>query len=274
MSYQLIIEAGQTRGRYFRDLWAYRELFGFLAWRDILVRYKQTVVGVAWSVIRPLLTMLVFTVVLGHWAGLGERTSVPYPVLVYAAMLPWQFFANTFQEGANSLLANSAMISKVYFPRLIVPATAMVVSLIDFAISLVILAGVMALYAYLPPWQIVLLPLFLLLAMVVSLGAALWVSALNVKYRDFRYVVPFIVQFGLYVSPVGFASDIVPEHWRLLYSCNPLVGVIDGFRWCILGADAHFYWPGLLLSVALALALLAGGVAFFRKMEHEFADVI
>lgn len=274
MPYQLVIEAGKTRRRYFRDLWVYRELFLFLAWRDILVRYKQTVIGVAWSVLRPLLTMVVFTVVFGKLLGREAATAAPYAVVVYAAMLPWQFFANTFQEGANSLLANSAMISKVYFPRIIVPTTAMIVSLIDFAISLAILAILMVVFAYAPPARVVLLPFFLLLAVIVALGAAFWVSALNVKYRDFRYVVPFVVQFGLYISPVGFTSDLVPGNWRLLYSLNPMAGVIDGFRWCILGADSALYWPGLVLSIVLSLAVFATGILFFRRQERDFADVI
>lgn len=274
MSYQLVIQAGHSHRRYFRDLWAYRELFLFLAWRDILVRYKQTVIGIAWSVLRPLLTMVVFTVVFGKLLGREETSVAPYAVVVYAAMLPWHFFANTFQEGANSLLANSAMISKVYFPRIIVPTTSMIVSLIDFAISFLILGAIMILFAYVPPVQIILLPLFLVLAMVVALGGAFWVSALNVKYRDFRYVVPFVVQFGLYISPVGFTSDLVPGRWRLFYSLNPMVGVIDGFRWCVLGADSALYWPGFVLSIILALAIFLSGIAFFRRMERDFADVI
>jgi lipopolysaccharide transport system permease protein len=274
MPYQLVIEAGKPHRRYVRDLWQYRELFLFLAWRDILVRYKQTVIGIAWSVLRPLLTMIVFTVIFGKLLGREAATVAPYAVVVYAAMLPWHFFANTFQEGANSLLANSAMISKVYFPRIIVPTTSMIVSLIDFGISLLILVAIMAVFTYSPPLQVVFLPLFLVLAMVTALGGALWVSALNVKYRDFRYVIPFVVQFGLYISPVGFTSDLVPGRWRLLYSLNPMVGVIDGFRWCVLGGDSPIFWPGFLLSVLLSVVLFASGVFFFRRMEREFADVI
>ncbi|MDT8391075.1 MAG: ABC transporter permease [Lentisphaeria bacterium] len=274
MRYQLIIEADKPHRRYFQDLWVYRELFWFLAWRDILVRYKQTVIGIAWSVIRPLLAMIVFTVVFGVLMGRAEGDPGQYAVVVYAAMLPWQFFANTFQEGANSLLTNAAMISKVYFPRLIVPTTSMIVSLIDFVISLVILAILMGVFRHVPPARVVLLPLFLALGMVTALGAAFWVSALNVKYRDFRYVVPFVVQFGLYISPVGFTSDLVPGNWRLLYSLNPMVGVIDGFRWCLLGADSAMYWPGVFLSLILSFLLFVSGVAFFRGMERDFADVI
>lgn len=274
MNYQLVIEANQPHRRYFKDLWVYRELFLFLAWRDILVRYKQTVIGVAWSVIRPLLAMIVFTVVFGVLMGRAEGNPGHYAVVVYAAMLPWQFFANTFQEGANSLLANAAMISKVYFPRLIVPTTSMIVSLIDFAISFVILAILMLIFRHVPPLRIFLLPVFLLLGMITALGAAFWVSALNVKYRDFRYVVPFVVQFGLYISPVGFTSDLVPGNWRLLYSLNPMVGVIDGFRWCLLRADSAIYWPGFFMSLTLSVILFISGLFFFRNMEREFADVI
>ncbi|MHB8171611.1 MAG: ABC transporter permease [Thermincolia bacterium] len=272
-NYQIIIEPGRGSEQYWRDLWHYRELFYFLAWRDILVRYKQTVIGIAWSVIRPLLTMIVFTVVFGKIAKLPSE-GVPYPILVYAAMLPWHFFANSLTECSNSLVANANMLSKVYFPRLIVPTSTVIVSLVDFLISSVILVALMVWYEFIPDWRILTLPLFLLLALLASLGFGLWMAALNVKYRDFRYVVPFIVQFGLYISPVGFSSSIVPENWRLLYSINPMVGVIDGFRWAILGGGAQFYWPGFLLSVALTVMLFVLGVRYFRKTERTFADVI
>jgi lipopolysaccharide transport system permease protein len=272
-AHRLAIEAGRTERHYWKDLWRYRELFYFLSWRDILVRYKQTVIGVAWSVIRPVLTMIVFTVIFGKLAKFPSG-GAPYPILVYAAMLPWQFFANALSESSNSLISNANMISKVYFPRLIVPGSAVIVSLVDFLISFAVLVLLMAWYRYLPDWRIVTVPLFLLLALVASLGFSLWLSALNVKYRDFRYIVPFIVQFGLYVSPVGFSSDVVPEKWRLLYSLNPMVGVIDGFRWAILGGGARIYWPGFLLSSALSLLILFGGVRYFRKTERIFADII
>jgi lipopolysaccharide transport system permease protein len=272
-SHRLVIEAGRTELHYWKDLWRFRELLYFLSWRDILIRYKQTVIGVAWSVIRPVLTMIVFTVIFGKLAKFPSG-NVPYAILVYAAMLPWQFFANALSESSNSLIANANMISKVYFPRLIVPGSAVIVSLVDFLISLVVLAALMAWYRFIPDWRIVTVPLFLVLALLASLGFSLWLSALNVKYRDFRYIVPFIVQFGLYVSPVGFSSNVIPEKWRLLYSLNPMVGVIDGFRWAILGGDAQIYWPGFLLSLALTLLILFGGVRYFRKTERIFADII
>ena len=272
-SHRLVIEAGRAERHYWKDLWRFRELLYFLSWRDILVRYKQTVIGVAWSVIRPVLTMVVFTVIFGKLAKFPSGNA-PYAILVYAAMLPWQFFANALSESSNSLISNSNMISKVYFPRLIVPCSAVIVSVVDFLISFVVLAVLMVWYRFVPSWQIVTVPLFFLLALLASLGFSLWLSALNVKYRDFRYIVPFIVQFGLYVSPVGFASSVVPEKWRLLYSLNPMVGVIDGFRWAILGGDARIYWPGFLLSTGLTLVILYGGVKYFRKTERIFADII
>ena len=271
--HQLVIEAGRGERHYWRDLWRFRELLYFLSWRDILVRYKQTVIGVAWSVIRPVLTMIVFTVIFGKLAKFPSGNA-PYAILVYAAMLPWQFFANALSESSNSLITNSNMISKVYFPRLIVPCSVVIVSLIDFFISFVVLVVLMAWYRFLPSWQILLVPLFLFQALIAALGFSLWLSALNVKYRDFRYIVPFIVQFGLYVSPVGFSSNVVPEQWRLLYSLNPMVGVIDGFRWAILGGDAQIYWPGFLLSNGLMVLILGGGVWYFRKTERIFADII
>jgi lipopolysaccharide transport system permease protein len=270
---ELIIEAGRTERHYWKDLWRYRELFYFLAWRDILVRYKQTTIGIAWAVIRPVLTMVVFVFVFGKLAKLPSD-GVPYPLLVFAALLPWQFFANAFAEAGNSLISNANMISKVYFPRLVVPASAVIVGLVDFLISGVMLVGLMLWYGVAPDWRIVTLPLFLAVAVAASMGAGLWIAALNVQYRDFRYIIPFVVQFGLYVSPVGFSSAIVPEQWRLLYSLNPMAGVIDGFRWAILGGENHLYWPGMALSIALVLVIAITGVLYFRKMEKSFADVI
>jgi lipopolysaccharide transport system permease protein len=269
----LVIEAGRTERHYWKDLWRYRELFYFLAWRDILVRYKQTVIGIAWAVIRPLLTTVVFVFVFGKLAKLPSD-GVPYPLLVFAALLPWQFFANAFAEAGNSLISNANMISKVYFPRLVVPASAVIVGLVDFLISGVMLVGLMLWYGVAPDWRIVTLPLFLALAVVAAMGAGLWIAALNVQYRDFRYIIPFVVQFGLYVSPVGFSSAIVPEEWRLLYSLNPMVGVIDGFRWAILGGENQLYWPGMSLSLALVLVIAITGVLYFRKMGKRFTDVI
>ncbi|HJV37179.1 ABC transporter permease [Geomonas sp.] len=270
---EIIIKPGMGALHYWRDLWRYRELFLFLAWRDILVRYKQTAIGIAWSVIRPLATMLVFTVVFGKLAKLPSN-GVPYPVMVYAAMLPWQFFANSLAESANSLVDNANLLTKVYFPRLIVPAGAVVVSLVDFAISCAILAGIMAWYRFVPDVKVLLIPLFLLMASLASFGSGLWLAALNVKYRDFRYVVPFLVQFGLYISPVGFSSSIVPERWRFLYFLNPMVGVIDGFRWAILGDRFPVHWPGFLLSGVLVVLIFMGGLFYFRRMERSFADVV
>src|SRR5437660_8156792 len=244
MEHELVIEAGRTESQYWRDLIRYRELFYFLAWRDVLVRYKQTVIGVLWAVIRPFLTMVVFVFVFGRIAKLPSD-GVPYPVMVFAAMLPWQLFATSLSEASNSLITNANLISKVYFPRMIVPASAVIVSFVDFVISLGLLALLMIWYRVWPGLTLVALPLFTILALLASAGAGLWLAALNVEYRDFRYVVPFIVQFGLYVSPVGFSSSVVPEKWRLLYSFNPMVGVIDGFRWAISGGNAPLFLPGL-----------------------------
>jgi lipopolysaccharide transport system permease protein len=273
MPHELIIEAGRTESQYWRDLFRYRELFYFLAWRDVLVRYKQTVIGVLWAVLRPLLTMAVFVFIFGRIAKLPSD-GVPYPVMVFAAMLPWQLFATSLSEGSNSLITNSNLISKVYFPRLIVPASAVIVSFVDFAISLGLLGLLMLWYHVWPTLYLLALLPFTLLALLASAGAGLWLAALNVEYRDFRYVVPFIVQFGLYLSPVGFSSSIVPEKWRLLYSLNPMVGVIDGFRWAISAGKASLYLPGLLTSLLVTCALLATGIWYFRKMERTFADVI
>jgi len=270
---ELIIEAGRTEQQYWRDLWRYRELFYFLAWRDILVRYKQTAIGVAWALIRPFLTMVVFTIVFGVLAKLPSD-GVPYPILVFAGMLPWQFFANALAECSNSLIGNANLISKVYFPRLVVPTSAVIVSFVDFLLSGMILLGLMTWYNFIPSWRILTLPLFIAIAFAAAMGGGLWLAALNVEYRDFRYVVPFLVQFGLYISPVGFSSNIVPEQWRLLYSLNPMVGVIDGFRWAILGGNSTLYLPGFLLSTVLVLLLCISGIAYFRRMERTFADVI
>ncbi|MEM8827725.1 MAG: ABC transporter permease [Cyanobacteria bacterium P01_G01_bin.19] len=271
---ELVIRADRAESQYWQDLWRYRELFYFLAWRDILVRYKQTVIGMAWALIRPFLTMIVFSVVFGKIAKLPSEGGAPYPVLVFAAMLPWQFFANSLSECSSSLITNANLISKVYFPRLIVPTSAVVVSFVDFMISGMILVGLMAWYDYVPSWRIITLPLFIAIAFAASMGAGLWLASLNVKYRDFRYIVPFIVQFGLYISPVGFSSNVVPTQWRLLYSINPMVGVIDGFRWAILGGESNLYLPGFFISLGLVSILLFGGVKYFRKMERTFADVI
>jgi len=272
--FNLIIEAGRTEKNYWKDLWRYRELFYFLAWRDIIVRYKQTVIGITWALIRPVITMIVFTIVFGKIAKLPSG-NIPYPILVFAALLPWQFFANAFSEASNSLIGQAGMISKIYFPRLVIPTSAVIVSFVDFLISGVILVALMLWYGFVPSARIMTLPLFIILAFGAAMGAGLWIAALNVKYRDFRYVVPFIVQFGLYISPVGFSSSIVPEKWRLLYCLNPMVGVIDGFRWSILSdTNTPFYWPGFALSLGIVCLALYSGIFYFRRTEKTFADVI
>jgi lipopolysaccharide transport system permease protein len=270
---QLLIEAGRTERQYWRDLWRYRELFYFLAWRDLLVRYKQTFVGVGWSLIRPLLTMIVLTIVFGK---LGKMPSggLPYPLLVLCGMLPWQFFSTAMAESGNSLVMNSNMISKVYFPRLAIVGSSVITSFVDFLISGVFLIVLMIWYRCAPPLTVLFLPFFVLLTFGASLGVGLWVAALMVQYRDFRFIVPFMVQFGLYISPVGFQSSVVPEHFRLLYALNPMVGIIDGFRWCLLGARSDIYRLGLVISVIDVIVLVTSGVWYFRKTEQTFADVI
>ncbi len=271
----LILEAGRADKNYWMDLWRYRELFLILAWRDIAVRYKQTIIGVAWAILRPFLTMIVFTVIFGRVAKLPSDGNTPYALMVFAAMLPWFLFSTSLTEASNSLISNSNLISKVYFPRLIVPTATVVTAFIDFLISFVILVGLMIYYQFAPSWNFLLLPVFILLALLASLGPGLWITALNVKYRDFRYIIPFIVQFGLYVSPVGFSSHVVPEQWRLLYSLNPMVGVIDGFRWCILGVnDSPIHWSSFMLSLTIVAFFLWLGISQFRKMEKTFADLI
>jgi len=272
--FDLWIEAGRAEKNYWRDLWRYRELFYFLAWRDILVRYKQTVIGVAWAVIRPFLTMLVFTVVFNKVAHLPAPGAAPYALMVFAGMLAWQFFSTALSESSISLIGNANLISKVYFPRLIVPAASVITSFADFLITLGLMAVMMLWYGFVPDWRLITLPLFSALAFAASLGAGLWLCALNVEYRDFRYIVPFIVQFGLYVSPVGFSSSIVPQKWRLLYACNPIVGVIDGFRWALLRGDTPLNWATLLASIVITVGLCGSGIWYFRRMERTFADVI
>lgn len=270
----LIIEAGLAERHYWHDLLRYRELFYVLAWRDISVRYKQTVIGILWALLRPLLTMLVFTLVFSHIAKLPSEGTAPYALMVFAGLLPWQFFSTSLAESANSLIDNSNLISKVYFPRLIVPTATVVVSFADFLIGFVILLALMVWYQFMPSWQILTLPLFIALTFLASLGPGLWIASLNVKFRDFRYVIPFIVQLGLYVSPVGFNSALVPENWRLVYGLNPMVGIIDGFRWAILGGQSVIYWEGLLLSCIVVAFFLWLGIHQFRRMEKGFADLI
>jgi len=270
----LIIEPGRLEKNYWADLWRYRELFLILAWRDISVRYKQTIIGILWAIIRPLLTMIVFTVIFSRIAKLPSDGSVPYALLVFAAMLPWSLFSNALSESSNSLIGNEKLISKVYFPRMIMPVATLITAFVDFLISFIILIGMMICYQFAPGWQILLLPCFIILALLASLGPGLWITALNVKYRDFRYIIPFLVQFGLYVSPVGFSSKVVPEQWRMLYSLNPMVGVIDGFRWCILGDESPIYLPGFLIGFSIIIFLLWLGISRFRRMERTFSDYI
>jgi lipopolysaccharide transport system permease protein len=270
---RLIIEAGKGEAHYWRDLWRYRELFFFLSWRDILVRYKQTVIGILWAVLRPVLTTVVFVIVFSRLAKMPSE-GVPYPLLVFSAMLPWQFFSSALTEASNSLVSNSNMISKIYFPRLIMPASAVIVALTDFLISLGLLAIMMFWYGIAPAWNLLFLIPLTGIAFLASMGAGLWLAALNVEYRDFRYVLPFIIQFGFFLSPVGYSSSVVSEKWRLLYSMNPMVGVIDGFRWAITGKAAFFNWPGFAVSLTLVLVMAVSGIWYFRKTEREFADVI
>jgi lipopolysaccharide transport system permease protein len=271
-SNKIIIEPGRSEKNYWKDLWLFRELFYILSWRDIKVRYKQTVLGVAWSVIRPLLTTIIFTVIFSRVAKLQPPNGVPYAILVFAGMLPWQFFANALSEASNSLVGNSNLVSKVYFPRMIIPASSIITSLVDFAISFALMIAMMVFYQFMPNWKIVLLPAFILLALTAAFGVGLFITALNVKYRDFRYIIPFIIQIGLYITPVGFSSSKVPEKWRLLYSFNPMVGVVDGFRWCILGEPLDR--ANFLVSLVVITFFLFIGIVYFRKTEKSFADNI
>jgi len=271
---ELVIKAGHSEKNYWRDLWRYRELFYFLAWRDVLVRYKQTAIGIVWAALRPLLTMLVLSFVFGRVAKLSGVSDIPYPLIVFAGMLPWQFFATALAESSNSLVGNANLISKVYFPRLIVPAGSVITSFVDFLVTFILLLGMMAWYGYAPDWHLLALPLFIVLAFGASISSGIWLCALTVRYRDMRFVIPFIAQFGLYLSPVGFCSSAVPEKLRLLYSLNPMVGVIDGFRWSLLRGDAPLYWPAIAASAGWILVLGLTGIRYFRATEKSFADVI
>lgn len=270
---ELVIEANRHGRHYWRDLWMYRELFYFLAWRDLLIRYKQTVVGVLWSVIRPVLAMLILTVVFGR-IGQMPSAGVPYPLLVFCGMLPWQFFSTALSESGGSLVLNSNLISKVYFPRLVVPTSSVITSLADFCVSALILTGLMLWYGFAPPWTVLLLPVWIILAFAASLGAGVWLAALMVKYRDVRFIIPFIVQFGLYISPVGFVTSAVPAEYRTLYFLNPMAGIIDGVRWSVLGGQHGLDLPGVITSAASTITLALTGLWFFRKTEREFADII
>ena len=272
--HEVVLEAGRADRHYWADLWRYRELFQVLAWRDVTIRYKQTAIGVAWAVIRPLLATIIFSLLMGRVAKLPSDGGAPYPLMVFCGMLPWTFFAQALSDASNSLVTNTNLISKIYFPRLIVPTATIVAALVDFAIGLVILAGMMLWFRFAPDWRILFLPLFGVMAFLAALGPSLWITSVNVRYRDFRYVIPFIVQFGLYVSPVAYSSSVVPARWRLLYSLNPMAGVIDGFRWCVLGGRAAIYWPGFGLGLAVIALALWLGVTQFRRLEKTFADLI
>lgn len=271
---RLVIEAGHTERQYWADLWRYRELFYILAWRDVAVRYKQTAAGVLWALLQPLLTIAVFTIVFHRVAKLPTEGEIPYPLLVLAGMLPWLFFSGSLTSASQSLLTNSNLISKVYFPRMIVPAGAVITAFIDFLVSFIILLAMMSWWHVWPTWRILFLPVFVLLGFIAALGPGLLFTALTVKYRDVRFIVPFIVQFGLYVSPVGFSSAVIPEQWRLAYSLNPMVGVIDGFRWAILGGETPLAPANLLVSAATAVILFFCGIIYFRKTERTFADIL
>ena len=271
---RIVLEPGRAEKNYWRDLWRYRELFKVLAWRDVAVRYKQTVIGVVWAVLRPLLTMIIFTLIFARIAKLPSEGSAPYALMVLAGMLPWTFFSTALSDASNSLITNTSLITKIYFPRLIIPSATIIVAFIDLLISFGILAAMMIWYRFAPNWHILLLPVFVLLAFLASLGPGLLITALNVRYRDFRYVIPFLLQFGLYVSPVGFSSKVVPERWRFLYSLNPMVGVIDGFRWCVLGGATKLYVPGFLASICIVAVFLWLGIGYFRRTERSFADLI
>ena len=270
----LVIEAGRADKQYWLDLWRYRELFLILAWRDVAVRYKQTVIGALWAFIRPFMTMVVFTVVFGMLARLPTEGTAPYAVMVFAGLLPWTLFSSILNDASNSVITNANLVSKVYFPRMIIPLATIMVALVDFLISLVILAGLMIWYGVVPGWQIVLLPLFVAIAVLAAIGPSLWAASLIVHYRDFRFLVPFATQIGLYVSPVGFSSKVVPDQLQLIYSLNPMVGVIDGFRWCILGGDSQIYWPGFGASLLVTALLLYWGARAFRRSERAFADML
>jgi len=269
---EIILEAGRGSAHYWRDLWRYRELAGFLAWRDIKVRYKQAVLGVAWAVIQPAVQTLLLTFVFGKLAKMPDG-GIPYPLIVLTGLLPWQLFTGAFGGAGSSLVGNSHLISKVYFPRLLVPISALAVALVDFSVMLCLALPILFWFLGPPGWQILLLPLFILLALMIALGAGLWIAALTVKYRDFRFITPFILQIGVFVTPVGFRTDFLPN-WRDLLALNPLAGVVDGVRWCLLGGRTELYLPGLGVSVVVASLLLFSGVWYFRRTERRFADVI
>jgi len=270
---RLVIESGRSQREYWSDLWRYRELFYVLAWRDITVRYKQTAIGVIWALLQPLVATIIFTVLMGRIAKMPAN-GIPYPLIVMTGMLPWQFISASLAGASQSLVGNANLISKVYFPRLIIPASAVVTALVDLLIAFLLLAAFMAWYQVWPTWRMACLPFFVLLAFLVALGPGLLITALNVKYRDFRYIIPFAIQLGFFVSPVSYLSSNVPDKGRLLYSLNPAVGVIDGFRWALLGGQNTIDFPSLALSLAMTAFFLWLGIAYFRRMERSFADSI
>lgn len=271
--HRIVIKPGDGNSRYWKDVLAFRELFFVLAYRDIAVRYKQSVIGVLWAVIRPLLTMVVFTVIFGKVAGLPSD-GVPYPVMVFTGMLPWFLFSTVLGDASGSIVGGGNMISKIYFPRIILPVSRSVVALIDFAISFAMLGILMLIFQYPPDWKIVFLPIIIIYAVFTAMGPSLLFAALMVSYRDFRYIVPFVIQFGMYVSPVGFSSSVVPEKWLWIYGLNPLVSVIDGFRWSLLGADVPLRLETILPGFLVSSILFYFGFRVFRRMERKFADVI
>ena len=271
--FDIVIEPRSTILGYWKEIWNFKNLFYFLAWRDVKIRYKQTAIGIAWSLLKPVITLVVFTIVFGVLAKF-PADGAPYPILVFSALLPWQFFANCFSDSGNSILLNANIISKVYFPRLIIPVSSTFGNIIDFMISFALLVIMLFLYGLNPGWRILVIPFFLLISLIVSLGLGLLVASVNVKYRDFKYLLPVIIQAGMYLSPIGFSSSIIPQKWQLLYSLNPMVGVIDGFRWAIIGGKSTLYIPGLLLSIVLSVLLLIAGIIYFKKTEKKFADFI
>jgi len=268
----LVIQAGQAEQHYWRDLWRFRELLGFLAWRDIKVRYKQAVLGITWSLIQPAVQTVLLTFVFSKLAKMPDG-GVPYPLLELAGLLPWQLFSSAFGGASNSLVGNANLISRIYFPRLIVPLSALAVALVDLLILLAITLPVTLLYGVMPTWRLLLLPVFIFLGLLVALGAGLWITALTVKYRDFRFITPFLLQIGLFVTPIGYRTDFLPN-WRDLLALNPLTGVVNGFRWCLLGGDMDFYASSLVMSVLISAMLLGTGLWYFRGTERQFADVI
>lgn len=268
----LVIESGRAERHYWTDLWRYRELLGFLAWRDIKVRYKQAVLGIAWALIQPIVTTVIFTVIFGRLANMPDG-GLPYPLLVLAGLLPWQFFSTALSGSSASLVSNGSLISKVYFPRLLVPMSAVGVAAIDFLIVLALFLGLSLWYGHMPTWHWLVMPFFFLNALAAALGAGLWLTALTVKFRDFRFIVPFLLQLGVFISPVGYRTDFFPQ-WRDVLALNPLTGIIDGFRWCLLGGAQHIQPSSLIASVVISALLVISGIWYFRNTERSFADII